>query len=143
MPLTASTSSTPSTSSTTSIISSATSYAISVLSATTPPTTAPSAAFVTASSTASPTAAATCHEVAVGAGVGVPLLLAFIAALGLFLWERRRRRAYAGGDYHQAPHSTFFPSRSKSHLSKLDIDRPPVEMADTSFESAYNAAQRK
>jgi hypothetical protein len=33
-----------------------------------------------------------CHEVAIGAGVGVPLGLAFIIVLGLFLLEQWKRK---------------------------------------------------
>ena len=33
-----------------------------------------------------------CHTTAVGTGVGIPLGIAFVAALGLWAWERRKRQ---------------------------------------------------
>ncbi|OCL07715.1 hypothetical protein AOQ84DRAFT_440038 [Glonium stellatum] len=87
-----------------------------------------------------------CHEVAIGAGVGVPLGLAFIFALSLFLlerWKRKRDNAAAyssnvtGGqqtsykyDHAQAPQQ--MPASEISMMgntpTSLQGTHPPVEL---------------
>lgn len=87
-----------------------------------------------------------CHEVAIGAGVGVPLGLAFVIALGLFLLERWKRKRdsiaaqssnVAGGQQISYKYSNVqgpqqMPageaSRMENPLAPPQGTQPPVEL---------------
>ncbi|EON69515.1 hypothetical protein W97_08775 [Coniosporium apollinis CBS 100218] len=97
----------------------------------TPSSLAPSVVTTTAASTAR-LASDTCHEVAIGAGVGATLGIAFLAALGLYFWERRRAKAYKSAVSHPEPWGA--PENPADKYNQLPLELPvrPPEMGDTS-----------
>lgn len=74
-----------------------------------------------------------CHETAVGAGVGVPLGVIALASVAWALWERRKGK--------QASNSALAPANSpgtsapgvyvagsNTGVSEMDSQKPPVEL---------------
>lgn len=97
----------------------------------TPSSLAPSVITTTAASTAR-LASDTCHEVAIGAGVGATLGIAFLAALGLYFWERRRTKAYKSAVSHPEPWGVPENPADKYNQPPLELPVRPSEMGDTS-----------
>lgn len=71
----------------------------------------------------------TCHETAIGAGVGIPLGIPALTALGWALFERRKN-AQATVAYTQVPAPSPVPPGYGGHPlpERLEQQRPVAEM---------------